>query len=162
MCSSIGTCRAVWVPGQDLATPHLLHNCGKHILSLHCTLYVHLCTYNYAICRWPRVFASSPHCMSSLHMIWNNSGNAWVCSGLQGAYVFFWGLVGYSTPQFCWIMFVFAVMRVQLLINWSIVNTFVVLKYVLTFHSILSSDISATFLAAPPQKAVLQLKAMQA
>ena len=31
----IGACRAVWVPGQDLATPHLMHNCGKRILSLH-------------------------------------------------------------------------------------------------------------------------------
>ena len=40
----IGACRAVWVPGQDLATPpHLMHNCGKRILSLHCMLYVRLC-----------------------------------------------------------------------------------------------------------------------
>ena len=39
----IGTCRAVWVPGQDLATPHLMYNCGKLILSPHCTLYVSLC-----------------------------------------------------------------------------------------------------------------------
>ena len=41
--ADIGTCRAVCVPGQDLATPHLMRNCGKHILSLHCTLYVHQC-----------------------------------------------------------------------------------------------------------------------
>ena len=41
----IGTCRAVWVPGQDLTTPHLIRNCGKCILSLHCTLYVSLCTH---------------------------------------------------------------------------------------------------------------------
>ena len=40
---SIGACRAVWVPGQDLATPHLMRNCGKRILSLDCTLYVRLC-----------------------------------------------------------------------------------------------------------------------
>ena len=40
---TIGACRAVWVPGQDLATPHLMRNCGKRILSLHCTLYVRLC-----------------------------------------------------------------------------------------------------------------------
>ena len=39
----IGGCRAVWVPGQDLATPHLMHNCRKRILSLRCMLYVHLC-----------------------------------------------------------------------------------------------------------------------
>ena len=39
----IGACRAVWVPGQDLAMPHLMHNCGRCIFSLHCTLYVHLC-----------------------------------------------------------------------------------------------------------------------
>ena len=25
----IGACRAVWVPGQDLAMPHLMRNCGK-------------------------------------------------------------------------------------------------------------------------------------
>ena len=42
---TIGACRAVWVPGQDLATLHLMHNCGKRILSLHCTLYVRLCTH---------------------------------------------------------------------------------------------------------------------
>ena len=39
MC--IGACRAGWVPGQDLATLHLMHNCGS-ILSLHCMLYVRL------------------------------------------------------------------------------------------------------------------------
>ena len=43
MC--IGACRAVWVPGQDLATLHLTRNCGKRILSLHCMLYVHPCTH---------------------------------------------------------------------------------------------------------------------
>ena len=41
--SHISTCRAVWVPGQDLATLHLTRNCGKRILSLQCTLYIHLC-----------------------------------------------------------------------------------------------------------------------
>ena len=46
--SSISACRAVWVPGQDLATPHLMCNCGKRILSLHCTLYVCLCMYKVA------------------------------------------------------------------------------------------------------------------
>ena len=30
----IGTCRALWVPGQDLAMPHLMYNCGKRIFSL--------------------------------------------------------------------------------------------------------------------------------
>ena len=29
--SIIGTCRAVWVPGQDLAMLHLMCNCGKRI-----------------------------------------------------------------------------------------------------------------------------------
>ena len=42
---AICTCRAVWVPGQDLATLDLMRNCGKRILSPHCTLYVCLCTY---------------------------------------------------------------------------------------------------------------------
>ena len=27
--NTIGACRAVWVPGQDLATPHLMRNCGS-------------------------------------------------------------------------------------------------------------------------------------
>ena len=40
---AIGACRAVWAPRQDLATPHLMRNCGKCILSLHCTLYVYVC-----------------------------------------------------------------------------------------------------------------------
>ena len=35
LTSIIGACRALWVPGQDLATPHLMRNCGKHILSLY-------------------------------------------------------------------------------------------------------------------------------
>ena len=35
----IGACRVVWVPGQDLTTPHLMRNCGKCILSLVSTLY---------------------------------------------------------------------------------------------------------------------------
>ena len=30
----IGACRALWVPGQDLAMPHLMCNCGKRIFSL--------------------------------------------------------------------------------------------------------------------------------
>ena len=43
----IGTCRAVWVPRQDLASSHLMHNRRKCILSLHCMLYVHLCMHIY-------------------------------------------------------------------------------------------------------------------
>ena len=39
----IGTCRAVWVPRQELATSYLMRNCGKCILSLHCKLYVRWC-----------------------------------------------------------------------------------------------------------------------
>ena len=42
---SIGACRAVQVPGQDLAAPHLMCNYRKRILSLHCMLYVRLCTH---------------------------------------------------------------------------------------------------------------------
>ena len=75
----IGACRAAWEPGQDLATLHLMRNCGKRILSQHCTLYVHLlmcvCKHTYAIYG---VFESGPHDMSL-----NNPGNARVCPGLQ-------------------------------------------------------------------------------
>ena len=41
VCMTIGACGAGWVSGQDLATPHLIRNCGS-VLSLHCTLYVRL------------------------------------------------------------------------------------------------------------------------
>jgi len=44
----IGTCRAVWIPGQDLAMPHLMRNSGKCTLSLHCTPYVRLCVRKHA------------------------------------------------------------------------------------------------------------------
>ena len=27
--NATGACRAVWVPGQDLAMPHLMSNCGS-------------------------------------------------------------------------------------------------------------------------------------
>ena len=43
----IGACRAEWVPGQNLATPHLMRSCGS-VLSLHCTLYVHLYVHKHA------------------------------------------------------------------------------------------------------------------
>ena len=33
---TIGACRAVWVPRQDLATPHLMRNCS---VFCHYTLY---------------------------------------------------------------------------------------------------------------------------
>ena len=39
----IGACRAVWVPGQDLATPHLMRNCGKRILSSLYTVHMSVC-----------------------------------------------------------------------------------------------------------------------
>ena len=39
--SNIGACRAEWVPGQNLVTPHLMRNCGS-ALPLHCTLYIRL------------------------------------------------------------------------------------------------------------------------
>ena len=41
VCMTIGASRAGWVPGQDLATPHLMRNC-RSVLSLHCMLYVRL------------------------------------------------------------------------------------------------------------------------
>ena len=55
---SIGACRAVWVPGQDLA--HLMRNCGK--LFRHYTIrYTRTSVCAYAIeGGMPRVFASGP------------------------------------------------------------------------------------------------------
>ena len=48
--SSIGSCRAVGVPGQDLATLYsVCNNCGYHILSTVC--YTYVCTYKVAITR---------------------------------------------------------------------------------------------------------------
>ena len=79
-CIVIGACRAMWVPGQDLATPHLMCNCRKRILSLHCTLYIRLCTH---------MLYAGDHVSSHLVlMIWvrmirNNLGNARVCPGMQ-------------------------------------------------------------------------------
>ena len=37
---------------QDLATPHLMHNCGKRILLLHCKPYVCLCVCEHAYAIW--------------------------------------------------------------------------------------------------------------
>ena len=80
VCVCIGTCRAVWVPGQDLATPHLMGNCGKRILSLHCMLYIRLCTH---------MLYAGDHMSLCLvlvigvRMSRNNPGNAQVCLGLQ-------------------------------------------------------------------------------
>ena len=76
----IGACRAVWVHGQDVATPHLMCNCRKHILSLHCTLYVRLCTL--------MLYAGDhvslrPVLVIWVHMIQNNLDNARACLGLQ-------------------------------------------------------------------------------
>ena len=76
----IGTCRAVRVPGQDLAMPHLTRNCGKHILSLHCTLYVRLCMH---ILYAGDIVSSRPVLVVRVHMIRNNVGSAQVCLGLQ-------------------------------------------------------------------------------
>ena len=62
MC--IGACRAVWVPGQELGMPHLMCNCRKHILSLHCIHYMYVCA---CICYVlvTRVFASGPRDMNT-------------------------------------------------------------------------------------------------
>ena len=78
----IGACRAVWVPRQDLATLHLMCNCRKRILSLHCTLYIRLCTH---ILYAGDHMSSRPVLMIRVHMIQNNSGNARVCPGLQAS-----------------------------------------------------------------------------
>ena len=67
-------------PGKmDLATPHLIRNYGKHILSLHSMLYVRLCMHKhtYAI---QGVFASIFRDMS-MHDL-NNPGNARACRHL--------------------------------------------------------------------------------
>ena len=44
---TIGACRAVWVPRQDLATPGFDEQL-QHILSLHCTLYLRPCVRKHA------------------------------------------------------------------------------------------------------------------
>ena len=51
-------------PGQDLATPHFMRNCGKRILSLHCG-------------------SSRPVFVIWVRMIQNNPGNARVFPDLQ-------------------------------------------------------------------------------
>ena len=60
---TIGACRAVWVPGQDLAMPHLIAQLRKRILSLHplYAIYIRLCVRKHDR---PRVFASAPRDMS--------------------------------------------------------------------------------------------------
>ena len=40
---TIGTCRAVWAPGQDLASPHLMRNWEKRIFSLYTVCYTYIC-----------------------------------------------------------------------------------------------------------------------
>ena len=59
----IGACRAVWVPGQHLATLHLMHNCGKCILSLHCMLQI--CLYTHMLYAGDHIFVSGPRDMST-------------------------------------------------------------------------------------------------
>ena len=63
--------------------------CGKRILSLHCTLYVHLCMH--------MLYAGdhvSPCSVLVIWvcMIWNNLGSARVCPGLQVPMVVIWYL----------------------------------------------------------------------
>ena len=60
--SCVSACRAVWVPGQDLAALHLMHNCGKHIY--HYMLYVCLSTHTHDYAIWG-VFASGSRNMST-------------------------------------------------------------------------------------------------
>ena len=76
----IGACRAVWVPGQDLAMLHLTRNCGKRTvcdcLSLYSTLYEHLCTH---------MLYAGYHVSSRLALGsgFARLGNARVCPALQ-------------------------------------------------------------------------------
>ena len=80
----IYACRAVWVPGEDLATPHLMHNCRKYILSLHCTLYIRPCMHIYYM-----LVTMCLHVRSSWYE-YACPGNARVCPGLQAPMI--WGV----------------------------------------------------------------------
>ena len=77
----------MWVPGQDLAMPHSMRNCGKRILSLHCTLYIRLCTH--VLYAGDHV-SSRPVLVIWVHMIRNNPGKAWLCLGLQAPMPISW------------------------------------------------------------------------
>ena len=89
----MGACRAVWVPGQNLAMPHLMHNCGKHnSLWLFVTILYAIRTsvYAYAICWLPRVFAGPVLVIRvlvsqtrALGSGFARLGNARVCPALQ-------------------------------------------------------------------------------
>ena len=81
---AIGTCGAEWVPVQNLATPHLMRNCGS-VLSLHCMLYVRLYMRKHAYAG-----LRAHHASSRVWSLWyeyamlpNNPGNAQACPGLQ-------------------------------------------------------------------------------
>ena len=58
---TIGACRAEWVPGQILGTPHLMFDCGS-VLSLHCTLYIRLYVRKHA-------YAGLRACRASSHPV---------------------------------------------------------------------------------------------
>ena len=62
-----------------MATPNLMHNYGKRILSLHCTLYVRLCTH--MLYAGDHV-SSRPVLVIGVRMIRNNPGNARACRRL--------------------------------------------------------------------------------
>ena len=64
------------VPGQELAMPHLMCNCGKRTLLLHCTPYVRLCTH--------MLYAGDHVSSHPVLVIWvctiqNNPSNARAC-----------------------------------------------------------------------------------
>ena len=63
---AIGACRAVWIPGQDLATPHLMRNCGS--VFCHYTVRYMSVRVSARLC-WsegmPHVFASGHYDMSA-------------------------------------------------------------------------------------------------
>ena len=69
LLSSIGACRPVWVPRQDLASPHLMCNSEKRILYLHITLYMYICVcismHMLATCIYMGVFMSGSRDMST-------------------------------------------------------------------------------------------------
>ena len=75
----------MWVPGQDLATPHLMRNCGKPFLSLHCALYgTDMCNIG--------VFACPVLCDMSMH-------DSKQCPGMvgpAGAYGLVWSILPVS------------------------------------------------------------------
>ena len=68
MLVHIGACRPVWVPGQDLATVHLMHNCGTYFVTTLCTICTSVRGAYVGLEGMLRVFMSSP-CDKSTHAL---------------------------------------------------------------------------------------------